>query len=126
MKTRIIKALLTLIMSILFLGCGGNKSSFYGPDPEKYFMGCDISRTSINNDIISYDGFEIRSDNTEKLEELYKEYINVCEKDANWPINVYSSEIYWTHENKEGTKQLTANYDREQGLVEIFVKDIKN
>lgn len=124
---KIIKSILAVLLMVGFLfGCSENKPSFVGPDPEKVFEGCEITIISEHNDIISYDGFEITSDNPEILEKLYKKYIELCEEDTNYPVNVYSSEIFWTHENKEGTKQLTANYDSENNLVEIFVKNIGN
>lgn len=122
-----IKSLLVVFAISTFLyGCGENESSFAELDPEKFFEGCEISDISEHNDVISYYGFEIRSDNSETLESLYRNYIELCEEDSNWPVDVYSSEIFWTHENEEGTKQLTANYDSKNGLVKIFIKDIKN
>lgn len=122
---KIIKVILATFLTAGFLfGCGENKPAFGGPDPEEVFKGCEITILSEHNDIISYEGFEITSDNPEILESLYKKYIEVCEEDMNYPVNIYSSEIFWTHENEEGTKQLTANYDSENNLVKIFVKDI--
>lgn len=126
MKTiKISFGILMLILVMSLSGCGKNKSSFAAPDPEKHFEGCDISTISEDNGIVCYEGFEIRSDDMETLKSLYKEYIELCKKDPRWSINVYSSEIYWAHKNKEGTKQLTANYDPDNGLIRIFIKDIK-
>lgn len=111
-----------MLVAILLCGCGKDESEFGNLNPEKHFKNCDISVMSVHTDTIYYDGFEIRSDDAEGLEKLYRNYIKLCENDSNWPSCVYSSEIYWTHENEDGTKQFTANYYPEKKLVEVFIK----
>lgn len=113
------------IMVILFAvlaACGGKGNDLSIPSLESHFKGCEIEDSSVHSDVVSMDRFDITCKDAEKLEELYRSYIQKCEGGSVWVNKKFVNDVSWCYQNKDKTKQLTVNL--EHGSVVVSIKEV--
>lgn len=113
-----------LFMLLMLVGYGKNNDTYLEniPDPYKCFSQSDFSEYSndkfkMKGVTIYYSGSDIESD--------YNKYIDKCKSSNIWINKIFVSDDSWCYQNKDGTLQLAINLYKDNNMIDICIKEIK-